>query len=151
VIDRSGSMGPNVNELREAMQLFLRSLPSDCYFNIIGFGSSYECFFPHSRLYNDETLTLASDHVSHLNANLGGTEILEPLKYIFKTESIPNYARQIFVLTDGEVDNTEEVIQLISKNVQNSRVFSLGIGNSVSHYLVRKSKRKSKKRTKDNK
>ena len=43
---------------------------------------------------------------------------------------------QVFVLTDGQVSNTEAVISLVEKNNANTRVFSLGIGSSVSHHLV---------------
>lgn len=125
-----------VNQLREAMQLFLRSLPEDCFFNIIGFGSSYEKFFPQSKRYDDETLRMATQHISQITANLGGTEIYQPLDYLFKLQKIPGYTRQIFVLTDGQVTNTEQVISLVQKNNTSSRVFALGIGNSVSHHLV---------------
>ena len=40
------------------------------------------------------------------------------------------------MLTDGEVSNTDEVINLVRSNSNTSRVFSLGIGESVSHHLV---------------
>ena len=42
VIDRSGSMGGNrINSARETLLLFLKSLPDSCYFNVVGFGSSF--------------------------------------------------------------------------------------------------------------
>ena len=42
----------------------------------------------------------------------------------------------MFVLTDGEVSNTSEVILLVQANAGNSRVFALGLGESASHELV---------------
>ena len=41
LIDRSGSMGMNnrMEITNDAVVLFLQSLPSDCKFGIIGFGS----------------------------------------------------------------------------------------------------------------
>ena len=39
-----------------------------------------------------------------MDANLGGTEIFHPLETIFKKPSIEGYLRQVFVLTDGEVN-----------------------------------------------
>ena len=136
IVDRSGSMQSKVPELRSALQLFMRSLPEGCYFNIVGFGSSHTKLFPDSRRYNDETLGLATRHISSLLADLGGTELLQPLTEVFRLRAIPGYARQVFVLTDGQISNTEQVISLEQKNNQQSRVFALGLGDSVSHNLV---------------
>ena len=44
--------------------------------------------------------------------------------------------RQVFVLTDGQVSNTESVIGLVKAFAHETRIFSLGIGNSVSHELI---------------
>jgi len=74
--------------------------------------------------------------VSALDADLGGTEIYEPLKAVYGKKTIPGYLRQIFVLTDGEVSNTEQVIGLVKAHAHSGRLFSLGIGESSSHHLV---------------
>uniref|UniRef100_A0A3P9A211 VIT domain-containing protein n=1 Tax=Esox lucius TaxID=8010 RepID=A0A3P9A211_ESOLU len=60
VVDRSGSMdspihsGPGaqnrIGSARDTLLLLLKSLPMGCYFNIIGFGSSHEMFFPWAQL-----------------------------------------------------------------------------------------------------
>ena len=44
----------------------------------------------------------------------------------------------MFVLTDGEVANTKEILDLVRKHCSGSttRVFSLGVGDSVSQHLV---------------
>lgn len=67
---------------------------------------------------------------------MGGTEIMQPLQKVYESEKITGYLRQVFVLTDGEVSNTEEVIGLTKAHAHETRVFTLGIGNSASHHLV---------------
>ena len=129
-------MESKVQELREALHLFMRSLPDDSFFNIIGFGSSYSKLMESSRRYNDDTLAIATKHINILAADMGGTEIYQPLEYIFKQPLIPGYARQVFLLTDGQVSNTEQVISLVQKYNTTARTFALGIGDSVSHNLV---------------
>eukprot|EP00042_Codosiga_hollandica_P039762 m.335997 g.335997 ORF g.335997 m.335997 type:complete len:125 (-) comp55689_c2_seq1:1308-1682(-) len=49
LIDQSGSMaGSKIDQARNAMNFFLRSLPEDCYLNIIGFGTSFRSLWPQS-------------------------------------------------------------------------------------------------------
>ena len=118
VVDRSGSMqGSFINSARDTLILFLKSIPPGCYFNIIGFGSSYQALFPkQSVAYNQENLDKAVQHAQSMAADLGGTELMSPLQYIFKQALLPGLPRQVMVLTDGSVSNTQECINLVKKN-----------------------------------
>lgn len=49
---------------------------------------------------------------------------------------IEGYPKQIFLLTDGGVSNTENVIKLVAKNVKYSRTHTIGIGDGVSQALI---------------
>ena len=71
-----------------------------------------------------------------MSANFGGTEIYRPLEKILNEKVNEGYPRHIFLLTDGGVSNTEEVISLVKKNTKHSRVYSIGIGNYVSLNLI---------------
>eukprot|EP00747_Dinoflagellata_sp_TGD_P087071 gnl/TRDRNA2_/TRDRNA2_163512_c6_seq2.p1 gnl/TRDRNA2_/TRDRNA2_163512_c6~~gnl/TRDRNA2_/TRDRNA2_163512_c6_seq2.p1 ORF type:complete len:534 (-),score=84.05 gnl/TRDRNA2_/TRDRNA2_163512_c6_seq2:14-1465(-) len=121
-----------------ALQLFLRSLPQGCRFNIVGFGSRYEVLFEgdSSVPYTAESLCVASHHADQVTADLGGTEILQPLAFIFEQPVPDNYSRSLIVLTDGEVCNTDEVLGLVHRNRSLASVYTVGIGDSVSHHLV---------------
>lgn len=122
VVDRSGSMeGSKMESARESLLLFLKSLPLSCYFNVIGFGSSFVKLFEKSELYNDHTLGRACDHGESMTASLGGTDILVPLRQVFSQPLIKGYPRQIFLLTDGEVSNTRQVIDLVRANSTKAR------------------------------
>ena len=97
---------------REAMLLFLRSLPVDSHFNIIRFGSDYDVLFKSETMtavYNETTATQAERVIRSMQANFGGTELLEPLKHVKEHPPVPGRSRQVFLLTDGEISNTNEV------------------------------------------
>ena len=122
LVDRSGSMsGSFIRSTRETLVFFLKSLPEGCYFNILGFGSSYEKLFPRSVVYNEKHLEQAMKHTQSMTANLGGTELLPPLKYIFGSSCLKGFSRQVFVLTDGSVSNTSACIQQVRANINTTR------------------------------
>jgi len=80
---------------------------------VIGFGSSFELLFPEgSRKYDEASLSTAITQASFLQANLGGTEMAKPLQHAFSLAQVPSYIRQIFLLTDGEVNITQILPQL---------------------------------------
>ena len=161
VIDRSGSMGgTSIAEVRNALQLCLRSLIPGCRFNIVSFGSQYAALFPESRPYDDRSMKEAAAFVSTLDADMGGTELLPALEYVVgqvPMESPPSMwqavksfgearrsasregglPRQILLLTDGEVTNTDEIIDLARKHASTARFFTFGIGAGASHHLLR--------------
>jgi len=83
VVDRSGSMdGDGIRQAKKALlvnipifsrvlyfyscqfsQLFIHSLRTDSYVNIVGFGSEYHLLFPEgSRKYDDEVLKIAKEY-----------------------------------------------------------------------------------------
>lgn len=146
LIDRSGSMDchmdnrnrqeTRIGSARDTLLLLLKSLPMGCYFNIYSFGSSYEHIFPKSVEYSEKTMEEALKKVEEMGADLGGTEILKPLKHIYSQPCIQSQPRQLFVFTDGEVGNTKEVINLVRENSGSHRCFSFGIGEGASSALI---------------
>ena len=137
VVDRSGSMeGSSIEEVRNALQLCLRSMIPGCRFNIVGFGDRFESLFDGSRSYDETSLAEASKHVAALTADLGGTEILPALKFVLERREDRSLPRHIVVLTDGEVTNTDAVLSLAKSHAAHARIFTFGIGAGASHHLV---------------
>eukprot|EP01091_Cochliopodium_minus_P013480 TRINITY_DN4356_c0_g1_i2.p1 TRINITY_DN4356_c0_g1~~TRINITY_DN4356_c0_g1_i2.p1 ORF type:complete len:740 (-),score=158.49 TRINITY_DN4356_c0_g1_i2:133-2352(-) len=135
--DRSGSMsGGRITSVRDALIYFLLSLPESCKFNIISFGSTYSSLFPISANYNEENLEIAINHAKTIDADMAGTELYQPLKAIFEFPYDDNYPRQLFILTDGDITNTQQTIDLVKKEACTTRVFALGIGSAASRPLV---------------
>lgn len=81
LVDRSGSMSRDrIQVTREALKLFVQSLPVGSQFAIIGFGTTYvfEETKTHSKIwdYNDQTMTEIINRIAMIEANYGGTNII---------------------------------------------------------------------------
>lgn len=141
VCDRSGSMGESrkMPDLIAALQIFLKSLPLGSRFNICSFGSQHSFLWEKSQLYNQLSLEAAVDHVKSFSADLGGTEIFQPLEDAFKRRCIETNL-EVFLITDGEVWCQDQLFDLVDYHVVKSkgriRVFTLGVGKDVSHALI---------------
>jgi hypothetical protein len=139
--DRSGSMKSKIPSLINVMNIFLRSLPEACSFNIASFGSQVTWLWPFSMRYSQKNLDVAAKHVDSFQANYGGTKIYGALHSVLDHYNDRNdVPTNVILLTDGEVWNVDDVIQLVRRTASNGdsniRFFSLGIGDQVSHRLV---------------
>ncbi|CAF1139690.1 unnamed protein product [Rotaria sp. Silwood1] len=140
VIDCSGSMEDEnkIGLAREAMLLFLKSLPLNCHFNIIRFGSTHQALFNDiTAIYNEKNVQKAEQLINQLWANMGGTELLQPLLWLEEHPAQTGRSRQIFLLTDGEISNVNEVLDLCRSMATSTRIFSFGLGHSPSRSLVK--------------
>ncbi|XP_054547368.1 von Willebrand factor A domain-containing protein 5B1 isoform X2 [Talpa occidentalis] len=138
LIDRSSSMnGTNIHHVKDAMLVALKSLMPVCLFNIIGFGSTFKALFPSSQTYSEESLALACDNIQRMRADMGGTNILSPLKWIIRQPVHPGHPRLLFLITDGAVNNTGKVLELVRNHAFSTRCYSFGIGPSVCRRLVK--------------
>jgi secreted protein with Ig-like and vWFA domain len=129
--------GDKIVLARRALVLFLRSLPSTCIFNVIGFGCSFQKLYSSSVPYNQSNLDHATKYAEAIDANLGSTALIPPLMAIYGSPQTPGYLTQIFVLTDGHNnEGAPAAVQVIKNNKPFARVFSLGIGSDASVDLV---------------
>jgi Ca-activated chloride channel family protein len=138
VLDCSGSMdGDSIQEARRALALCVRAMSEGDRFNIYRFGSSYQSLWPDPQPYNQQNLEAAAQYAQASTANLGGTEILAPLQDIARRALPAGASRQILLLTDGQVSNEAQVIELCKAQAATTRVFAFGIGAGVSEHLVK--------------
>ncbi|KAJ9143186.1 von Willebrand factor A domain-containing protein 5A [Coniochaeta hoffmannii] len=142
VCDRSGSMGSGqrIPHLKAALQIFLKSLPLGVKFNICSFGSHHRLLFDKGSVaYDASSVEKAVKYVDGFAADHGGTEMYRPLEDVIQKRH-KDMDLEVFLLTDGEVWNQENLIDLVNKSVQESkgaiRIFTLGIGDDVSHALI---------------
>ncbi|KAB0380535.1 hypothetical protein FD755_008319 [Muntiacus reevesi] len=138
LIDRSGSMnGTNIQRVKDAMLVALKSLMPTCLFNVIGFGSTFKTLFPSSQTYSEENLAMACENIQKMRADMGGTNILSPLKWVIRQPALRGYPRLLFLITDGAVNNTGKVLELVRNHAFSTRCYSFGIGPNVCHRLVK--------------
>lgn len=115
ILDRSESMGiaDRMELAKDALRIFLISLPIGCMFSIISFGSGFMPLkYPKdegSIAYSDESKDFALAELDTFESNFRGTEILEPLEYAQK-ELKSGLKKRIFLLTDGAVFKPRRVI-----------------------------------------
>nr|XP_057940375.1 von Willebrand factor A domain-containing protein 5B1 [Doryrhamphus excisus] len=137
LIDRSGSMsGVNIDHVKDAMVVILKSLVPGCLFNIVSFGSTFKSLFSVSQNYEEEALALACEYIHKIRADMGGTNILAPLKWILRQPMFSGHPRLLFLLTDGAVSDTGKVIELVRSHARYIRCFTFGIGQSTCRRMV---------------
>ena len=141
LIDQSDSMSDSsIKAASEALLLFLQSLPVGSFYQIIGFGTDYETYDKKPKEYKQKNIEESIKIIEALKANKGGTNIYEPLKYIYKLKNdydkilLPRY---IFLLTNGNINNKNETLSLIEKNSNKFSIHSFGIGKSFNKHFIK--------------
>ncbi len=134
VIDTSGSMaGEKLEQAKRALHISLRNLMAGDTFNLIAFQSSFSCFSNESVPYSQTNLEKADSWIDRLRAS-GGTEILEPLKFL--VDKAHESERIVLLFTDGEVGNEREIHNLIRSNNNRLSLFPFGIDTAVNKYFI---------------
>jgi len=146
VLDCSGSMsGDSIEEAKKAIEICLKAMDKNTFFNIYFFGSAYRKLFNDNYNnflpYNEDNLTIALNTIKETSADMGGTEILSPLKELV-SESAVYYSKNkiktdIILITDGGVSNENETFSLIENNSDNIRLFSVGIGAGCNEHCIK--------------
>ena len=152
ILDRSGSMAGNkMVQALDALELFVLSLTSGSFFNVISFGASYNALWQHSVPVRNETVTKCLSEIKKFTADMSGTNIYSCLndalcnslvKYSNNTpqlDAVLALEKVIILLTDGEVSNTESIVEMVKKNnlaSQKCRIFGLGLGQYASKSLI---------------
>ncbi len=137
VLDQSGSMnGLPIKMSKKFMVRALKTLGPDDHFNIIRFSSTAKALAPKPLPRTEESVELGLRTVRSMEAR-GGTYFLKALQEALRQPHDPGRIRIIFFLSDGFIGNEQQIFDAIRNQVHDARVFTLGIGSSVNHYLLR--------------
>jgi hypothetical protein len=104
---------------------------------VVGFGSSFQVMAQESVMYDQNSFTSAKQLIDKMDASLGistflcftlsfflhlltnfkkgGTNLKTPLEWIFRQRASFEYPRQVFVLTDGQLDDTSVVLEMVKR------------------------------------
>ena len=138
VIDTSGSMyGTSIDQAKAALTLALSRLSPHDRFNVIQFNNTTQVLFPQPRPASKEVVRQAIHYVDHLQAE-GGTEMLPALQEALFDRREVTGLRQIIFITDGQIGNEAALFQNIQQHVQQSRLFTIGIGSAPNSHFMRK-------------
>jgi len=138
VLDCSGSMqGDSIEEAKKALEILIKALSTDMIFNIYCFGNEYDHLFKSSKPCNEKSVKEALKYLSKTEAAMGGTEILPPLADIYKEDPADGFRRDVILMTDGEISNEDEVMELVSRHNNTTALSAVGIGNGPNEFLIK--------------
>jgi hypothetical protein len=133
--------GKPIELLKQGLLLLIQSLPPNSYFQLIGFGTNFKKYNEEAVEYNEENVEYILNIINNLDADLGGTNINSPLESIYSDTSYSkiNLSKHIFLLTDGQVNDREGCVNLITANSNKFRMHAFGIGNAFDKYFIERS------------
>ena len=138
VIDTSGSMhGASIEQAKLALQLALTRLQAQDRFNVIQFNDKTHSLFPSAQPATARTLRLAAQYVQGLEAE-GGTEMLPALQIALQHHDTQADVRQVIFITDGQIGNETQLFRAITKDLGDTRLFTVGIGSAPNSHFMRR-------------
>lgn len=138
VIDTSGSMqGISITQAKASLNLALSRLGPEDNFNIIEFNSHFSTLFSELNTASPGNIQYAMNWVSHLKAG-GGTEMHSALTKAFSQFEKERALQQTIFITDGAVGNEKKLFHVIKDCLNNSRLFTVGIGSAPNSFFMKK-------------
>ncbi|XP_066398096.1 uncharacterized protein [Miscanthus floridulus] len=144
IVDTSGSMqGRPLENVKRAVSTALSELVEGDYFNIITFNDELHSFSSCLEQVNDKAIASATDW---MNANFvaeGGTDVMHPLSEAMALlSSVHDTLPQIYLITDGSVDDEHNICQttkteLTNRGSKSPRISTFGLGSYCNHYFLR--------------
>ncbi|XP_071956345.1 protein mono-ADP-ribosyltransferase PARP4-like isoform X2 [Antedon mediterranea] len=136
-LDMSNSMDvKNQMQAQTIVMLILKHLPKQATFNIITFGTSFNELFPVCQPATTANIKSARSFVACAKANMGNTDLWRPLNSYFLL-SDETCVRNIFLISDGHINNEESTLAAIQLNANCNRVFTFGISATANKHLLK--------------
>ena len=143
VLDVSGSMaGEKLEQAKKSLNFCVSNLNKGDKFEIIKFSTEAKALFQKRVDFNSENQAKAREFIAELKA-IGGTNIDEALQIACAEKAATNRPHMIVFITDGKPtigETSEDALmkKISGYNMENLRVFTIGIGNDLNTHLLDK-------------
>lgn len=144
ILDRSGSMGGwKMVAARRALARMVDTLTDRDRFTVYAFDDHIETpvSFSVKNLMpaTDRNRFRAVEFLAGVDAR-GGTELAQPLDQAVQQLSAGDGERDriLVLVTDGQVGNEDQILRNLGKQVQNLRIFTLGIDQAVNEGFLKR-------------
>jgi Ca-activated chloride channel homolog len=136
VLDSSGSMnGRPLEQAKAAIARGLERLEPDDSFQIIDFSDRASKFGPAPLQATAHNVARGQRYLERVRSS-GGTMMLNGIRAALDFPHDPNRLRFVCFLTDGYIGNESEILGEIHRRLEDSRIFSFGVGSSPNRYLL---------------
>lgn len=137
VVDCSGSMrGESIAQAKAALERILDGLRAGDAFDIVAFGNTHKALFGRLTPLSETIRAQARRFVRRLEADMGGTEIVDALEAAYALPGPVEVARDLFLITDGEVWDNGSIVAGAKRSGQ--RIFTVGVGNAAVEGFLRR-------------
>ena len=139
LVDQTFAMqGEGLINLKDSLKKLLAILPKGSYYQLIGFHTFFTMYNETPVEYNQENYLNSMEQIDNMKAE-GLTNILDPLFEIYLNGRYNHIElpRFIIMLTDGQVNNTDECLELIEKNNNFFTLHAVGIGENLNQEFIR--------------
>ncbi|WP_455220230.1 marine proteobacterial sortase target protein [Kaarinaea lacus] len=136
IIDTSGSMGgTSIVQAKAALNMALQRLRAIDTFNVIQFNSVTDSLFSQAQNASQSNINRALRYVDSMYAT-GGTEMYPAIERALTQSHDEERVRQVIFLTDGSVGNETQLFTLIREKLNDSRLFTVGIGSAPNSFFM---------------
>ncbi|XP_061548063.1 protein mono-ADP-ribosyltransferase PARP4 isoform X3 [Phycodurus eques] len=136
LLDTSESMrGEPLLWAQRIAQHAIKTLKGDLKINIVLFGTDHtQAFLTPQPL--DEARQAAENFIKSLSPVGGSTELWRPLQALALLPPSSG-VRNLFLLSDGHLQNADVTMKLLRDNVEHSRLFTCGISSTANRHMLR--------------
>lgn len=134
--DCSSSMtGERISQAKKGLSRMLALLGEDDYVSYTRFGSSVRNVIGKLSRFDTKTRDAFAKAIKDTRANMGGTNMNDAMKEVFKIGGTEETPAGVLLITDGDVWDVKDIVESAKRS--GHRVFAIGVGEAPQESLLR--------------